>query len=92
MNHIEQVNALTDIRDSLTSASQAMAFATTRIHELETALNRMVLAHENTVSDSEGRWPPADRGCIDCTRGTVPDRLNTGRCAYHTAKVLLGQL
>lgn len=63
-----------------------------RIHELETALNRMICAHENTLSESDGRFPLKDAGCIDCTSGTVPDRLNTGRCAYHNAKVLLGQL
>lgn len=63
-----------------------------RIHELETALNRMVQAHENTLSESDGRYPLPDAGCIHCTYGTVPDRLNTGPCAYHTAKQLLGQL
>lgn len=63
-----------------------------RIDELETALNRMVLAHENTLSESDGRFPLKDSGCIDCTSGTVPDDRNTGRCAYHNAKVLLGQL
>lgn len=62
------------------------------IHELETALNRMVLAHENTLSESDGRFPLKDAGCIDCTSGTVPDDRNTGRCAFHSAKVLLGQL
>jgi len=63
-----------------------------RLDEIETALNRMVLAYENTLSESEGKWPHPDSGCIDCTCGTVPDRLNTGRCAYHNAKVLLGQI
>lgn len=63
-----------------------------RIHELETALNRMICAHENLQADTEGRYPPADCGCIYCTQGTVPDTLNTGPCAYHTAKQLLGQL
>lgn len=63
-----------------------------RIHELETALNRMICAHENTLSESDGRFPLKDSGCIDCTSGTVPDDRNTGRCAYHNAKVLLGQL
>lgn len=62
-----------------------------RVHELETALNRMALAHENTESDSEGHYPLPDTGCIECTRGTVPNNLNTGLCAYHNAKRLLGQ-
>jgi len=52
----------------------------------------MVLAHENTLSDSEGRWPQADCGCVFCTQGQVPEKLNTGPCSYHTAKKLLGQL
>lgn len=63
-----------------------------RTHELETALNRMVLTYENTLSESDGRFPLKDSGCPDCTSGTVPDRLNTGPCAFHTAKRLLGQL
>lgn len=62
-----------------------------RISELETALNRMICAHENLSSDTEGRYPAADSGCIECTVGTVPNRLNTGLCAYHNAKKLLGQ-
>lgn len=62
-----------------------------RISELETALNRMICAHENLSSNTEGRYPEADFGCIECTVGTVPNRLNTGLCAYHNAKKLLGQ-
>lgn len=69
----------------------ALQLAGDRIHELETALNRMVLAHENLRDDTEGQYPPLDAGCIECTVGTVPDRLNTGLCAYHSAKTLLGQ-
>jgi hypothetical protein len=62
-----------------------------RIHELETALNRLVLLVENTLNESEGEWPQADLGCIDCTSGTVLAKLNTGPCAFHAAKRLLGQ-
>lgn len=62
-----------------------------RVAELEISLNRMVLAHENLESDTEGRYPQPDVGCIECTVGTVPDRLNTRLCAYHTAKKLLGK-
>jgi len=58
--------------------------------ELKTALNRMVLAHENLVEDTEGRYPHPDCGCIECTVGTVPNKYNTGLCAYHAAKRLLG--
>ncbi len=76
----------------LESSGEAMRLGALRIEELTTVLNRMVLAHENTLSDSEGRWPQPDCGCIYCTQGQVPDKLNTGPCAYHTAKGLLGQL
>ena len=84
--------AVNQITVAMLESSNAMRVAVARIHELETALNRMVLAHENTLSDSEGRWPQPDCGCVYCTQGQVPDKLNTGPCAYHTAKALLGQL
>lgn len=29
---------------------------------------------------------PVDAGCIQCTAGTVPNRLNTGLCVYHIAR------
>jgi hypothetical protein len=64
----------------------------TRIHELETALNRMALAHENSQEESDGRWPRPDSGCVYCTHNTTPLKFDTGPCAYHTAKKLLGQL
>ena len=63
-----------------------------RIQQLEVALARMICAHENVLEDSEGRYPRPDAGCIYCTKGTVPDRLNTGPCAYHYSRKLLGQI
>jgi len=63
-----------------------------RIHALEDALKAMLKAHDITLSESDGRFPLKDDGCVDCTRGTVPDHLNTGPCAYHSAKRLLGML
>lgn len=63
-----------------------------RIQQLEVALNRMICAHENLESETEGKYPSPDSGCIECTCGTVPDKYNTGLCAYHNAKKLLGQL
>lgn len=63
-----------------------------REHELTATLNRMVQLVENTLIDTEGKWPAMDAGCIDCTHGTVPDKYNTGPCAFHAAKRLLGQL
>jgi hypothetical protein len=60
------------------------------ISELETGLNRMVTLVENIQQDTEGEFPDPDAGCIECTSGTVPDRLNTGLCALHSAKQLLG--
>lgn len=89
MNDSLLLNQITTV---VLESSHVMRRAATRIGELETTLNRMVLAHENTLSDSEGRFPRPDMGCPDCTSGTVPDVLNTGRCAYHEAKVLLGQI
>lgn len=71
---------------------RVLDFTKAHIHELETALNRFVLVHENLLSETDGTYPPADTGCIDCTSGTVPDKYNTGPCPYHTAKRLLGQL
>lgn len=61
-----------------------------QLHELETALNRMVLAHENLRDDTDGQYPRPDAGCIECTQGVTPDKFNTGPCAYHNARRLLG--
>lgn len=80
-------NALETIRDQ----GAELITVRRRLHELETALNRMVLAHENLSADTEGQYPHADIGCIECTSGVTPDRYNTGPCAYHTAKALLRQ-
>jgi len=77
---------------TLSESGEAMRLGVLRIHELETALNRMVLAHENLRDNTDGQYPPLDAGCIHCTVGTVPDRYNTGPCAYHTALKLLGRL
>ena len=62
-----------------------------RLELFVSALAGMVRAHEKLVGDTEGEYPPADSGCIECTLGTVPDRYNTGLCAYHSAKKLLGK-
>ena len=78
------------IGEGMRNASMAMQQATNRIHELESALNRMVVAHENLSNDTEGTYPDLDSGCIECTQGATPDRYNTGLCAYHNAKKLLG--
>jgi len=84
--------AVNQITVAMLESSNAMRLAITRIHELETCLNRFVLAHDNLLSETDGTYPPADSGCIDCTAGTVPDKYNTGPCPYHTAKRLLGQV
>lgn len=70
----------------------ALTARTKYIGELETGLNRMVQAFENTRKDSDGRYPLPDMGCPDCTENTVPDSLNTGPCAYHNATRLLGHV
>lgn len=88
----DMVTHLTQVNTVMREANEAMRRGVERIDELETALNRMICAHENTLSESDGRFPLKDCGCIDCTSGTVPDDRNTGPCAYHNAKRLLGQL
>jgi len=60
--------------------------AITGMKELIAGLVQVI---RDSHDDSEGRYPCADSGCIDCTVGTVPDRLNTGRCAYHKAVMFL---
>lgn len=51
----------------------------------------LVAQIELSQSESEGRYPQPDHGCIHCTAGTVPDIHNTGPCAYHRARKLLGR-
>jgi len=34
---------------------------------------------------------PVDAGCIQCTAGTVPNRLNTGLCVYHIAREVVAE-
>lgn len=55
------------------------------------ALTRMVMMADNLTANTDGRYPEADPGCIECTAGTVPDRRNTGLCAYHNAKSVLSK-
>lgn len=81
----------TDILNDLEVQRMVAKTAVQRVLELEGALKRMVQIHENLSANTEGRYPYADIGCIECTAGTVPDRLNTGLCAYHNAKKLLGR-
>lgn len=54
------------------------------------ALYALVLSHAQSLVDSEGHWPEPDMGCPHCTAGVVPNNSNTGLCAYHNAKRLLG--
>lgn len=93
----ELTRTLTDVLETGRAANIAMSEASleldrrkARIDQLEFLLHRFVLAHETTESDSEGHWPHPDTGCIECTLGTVPDVRNTGRCAYHETKRVLG--
>jgi len=85
-------DTIEEAKATLVGAQFAMQQGTKRIHELETALNRMALAHENSQEESDGRWPRPDSGCVYCTHNTTPLKFDTGPCAYHTAKKLLGQL
>lgn len=87
----EQIAAVARVNHTLAAASEAMELAKKRIEDLEAGLRRMVCAHENLSADTEGRYPEPDVGCVECTVGTVPNNRNTGLCAYHGAKKLLGQ-
>jgi len=89
---VPEINRMKTFQDNVSAIEQNIDAKNQRIHELEPALNRMLCAHENTLSESEGRWPYPDQGCIYCTHGTVPDHFNTGPCAFHDAQRLLGQL
>lgn len=82
--------AIDVIKTGVADATNVMRQAARRLVDLETALNRMIQSHENAQADSEGRYPALDSGCIECTGGSTPDRYNTGPCAYHNAKRLLG--
>ena len=46
---------------------------------------------EEVIKDFENLedLAPVDAGCIQCTAGTVPNRLNTGLCVYHIAKEII---
>jgi hypothetical protein len=93
----ELSRTLTDVLATGRAANIAMSEAAAelerrkaRIDQLEFLLHRFVLAHETTEADSEGHYPRPDTGCIECTLGTVPDIRNTGRCAYHETRRVLG--
>lgn len=85
-----QLDAIDQVKVGMAEASATMRAAKSRIDQLELLLHRFVLAHETTEADSEGHYPRPDTGCIECTLGTVPDIRNTGRCAYHETKRVLG--
>jgi hypothetical protein len=90
-NPVDIIKAgVTEAREAMAEATHELVRLRTRVDQLETALNRMVQAHEDLASDTEGRYPPLDAGCIECTSGVTPDRYNTGLCARHHAKRLLG--
>ena len=52
--------------------------ATAEVQGLVQALEKS----ESEYADLEDR-APVDAGCIECTAGTVPNKLNTGLCAHH---------
>lgn len=83
---------MSTLDENVEDVSKAIDRRDKRIQELLIAVHGLVLMVENTISESEGRWPQADSGCIDCTTGTVPYNRNTGPCAFHAAKRLLGKL
>lgn len=58
-----------------------------KMDEILKALDRLVIAIDCENDNTEGATMAhmASPGCIICTVGTVPDRLNTVLCAYHHA-------
>ena len=53
------------------------------------AAPKMLAALKRFIADYDEENPPDDMpnaGCIECTAGTVPNRLNTGLCKYHQAR------
>ena len=82
-----------NMEDTLAVADQACADVVEQahyIHELETVLGKLVEMVYDSRVDSEGHYPALDAGCNESTVGTVPNKRNTGLCAYHAAKELLG--
>lgn len=98
---MDALNELTRTLDQVTyvggAASEAMRKAEAaldarqaRIDQLELLAHRLVLLIDDVESDSEGRYPHPNTGCLECTLGTVPNDKNTGLCAYHEARRVLG--
>ena len=55
--------------------------------DLVLAVTGLIAAIDAETDNADGKPVlPASPGCFDCTRGTRPDRLNTGLCAYHRAR------
>lgn len=46
---------------------------------------------EDYTDNNDGKGP-RDYGCVDCTEGTVPYRLNTGLCGFHMMKKALKEI
>ena len=84
--------AIDSMAASMQAASTVMRQATERILNLELALDRLIRLVDDVSDDTEGHHPSPDSGCLECTAGTVPYRYNTGLCAYHNAKKLIGKL
>lgn len=85
----EAASELTRLQAENSALRQELTTAQARGTLLELALGGCVKIIEDSWSDSDGRYPYPDGGCIDCTLGTVPNHLSTGPCAYHEAKRLL---
>lgn len=54
--------------------------------EMLAALQASEREYENLEDDA-----PQDPGCIECTAGTVPNRLNTGLCAHHLRRAAIAK-
>lgn len=80
------------LREALEKADAARVGAEMRevrlagdVMELRTVLAAAVAWVDTYDGDRECTLVQS-AGCIDCTRGTVPNYLNTGRCWIHAAK------
>ena len=79
-------------RDDAANVRLLLTRAEATIADLRGALAGLADAVDDLDSEDHG---PRDlfisTGCLECTSGTTPDRLNTGPCAYQEARSALSR-